>query len=238
MKKIVLLTIMLTLITATFVGAQNFGEIRGKVYESGSSVTIPGAGISVLVGSSLLSTATDVNGNFVLKPLPAGVYTIRVSFTGKVSNIIEDVVVNPGKITKIDNQYLAEATIDLSDTIATITAFRDPLVKIDPIITIRPDVISDLAGKNKIENIIKIMSSDIYVTENDEIYFRGSRNTDFAYIVDGVKQMDGKAKVPSGSIGSISVYTGGVPAQYGDFTGGCVVIETMGYFDWVNMNRK
>jgi hypothetical protein len=38
---------------------------------------------------------------------------------------------------------------------------------------------------------------------------------------------------PSMAIGSIMVYTGGVPSKYGDYSGGVVVVETMSYFDWV-----
>ena len=37
--------------------------------------------------------------------------------------------------------------------------------------------------------------------------------------------------VPNEAINSFSVYTGGVPAKYGDVTGGIVAIETKSYFD-------
>lgn len=30
---------------------------------------------------------------------------------------------------------------------------------------------------------------------------------------------------------NIKVYTGGIPARYGDVTGGVVAVETKGYFD-------
>jgi len=38
-------------------------------------------------------------------------------------------------------------------------------------------------------------------------------------------------------IGNMTVYTGGVPAKYGDFTGGVVVIESKSYSDYVIEKR-
>ncbi len=59
--------------------------------------------------------------------------------------------------------------------------------------------------------------------------------------IDGVKQDDNLRGVPGSSIGSLTVYVGGVPAKYGDVTGGVVVIETKSYFDlynqWKNTQR-
>ena len=47
-------------------------------------------------------------------------------------------------------------------------------------------------------------------------------------------QHGGDANIPGLAIGSVKVYTGGVPARYGDFTGGCIVIETQSYFNWLS----
>ena len=53
---------------------------------------------------------------------------------------------------------------------------------------------------------------------------------DYCYYVDGVKLRSTLANLPARSYGSIQVYTGGIPAKYGDTTGGVVAIETQGYF--------
>jgi outer membrane receptor protein involved in Fe transport len=37
--------------------------------------------------------------------------------------------------------------------------------------------------------------------------------------------------VPGSSIGGVTVYTGGIPAKYGDTTGGVIILETKSYFD-------
>ena len=57
------------------------------------------------------------------------------------------------------------------------------------------------------------------------------RNSGVVYYVDGVKQRDSDYKIPSTAVASIMVYMGDVPAKYGDFDGGVVVVETKSYFD-------
>jgi hypothetical protein len=46
--------------------------------------------------------------------------------------------------------------------------------------------------------------------------------------VDNVKII-GELNVPAGAIAEIIVYSGGIPARYGDVTGGVVVITTKSY---------
>jgi len=70
------------------------------------------------------------------------------------------------------------------------------------------------------------------------LYFRGERSQAVLYIVDGVKTMDGRLGIPGSAIGHLTVYSGGVPAKYGDFTGGVVVIETQSYFDIVSQRNR
>jgi outer membrane receptor protein involved in Fe transport len=80
--------------------------------------------------------------------------------------------------------------------------------------------------------LIASSSPDIYKAPNsDELYFRGSRSDAMAYFVDGVKVPGRLSGVPPASIASITMYTGGLPARYGDVTGGVVAIETKSYFD-------
>ena len=59
-------------------------------------------------------------------------------------------------------------------------------------------------------------------------------------MLDGVKIRENVPNVPSSGISSMSVYTGGLPAKYGDTTGGVVVIETKSYLEhyYEKLNRK
>jgi len=78
MKYILLtfLTIFLTLSNAT---AQSTAEISGTVFSS-TGETLPGANI-ILEGTNL-GAATNANGEFVLKNVPVGRFTLQVSYVG------------------------------------------------------------------------------------------------------------------------------------------------------------
>jgi outer membrane receptor for ferrienterochelin and colicin len=58
--------------------------------------------------------------------------------------------------------------------------------------------------------------------------FRGARNDANYVFIDGIKVRAGSNSLPQSSIEQISVMTGGIPAQYGDVTGGVISITTRG----------
>jgi hypothetical protein len=84
------------------------------------------------------------------------------------------------------------------------------------------------------KKLMQTLTSDIVVSENGkDAYVRGGRADATVYFVDGVK-MSNIGNVPGVAIGSMTVYTGGVPAKYGDTTSGVVILETKSYFDMYN----
>jgi outer membrane receptor protein involved in Fe transport len=84
--------------------------------------------------------------------------------------------------------------------------------------------------KDPVSMIAKFTPGVTKAANGDGLYFRGSRTDAMCYYVDGVK-MQTMTGVPPDAINSITVYTGGLPAKYGDVTGGVVAIETKSYFD-------
>jgi hypothetical protein len=211
--------------------AQGTGEIRGRLFDGDTKQTLPGAHVIVKNSNTNIAVQSDLDGYYRIKPLTSGKYDLTISYMGYKSVKITDVVVNPEKITFLKDLQLTMEGIMIGGKIAEIIAYRDTIINPEPVTILRANVIKTIAGHSKLENLISNMTSEVYVNDQDEIYFRGSRNDNFVYIVDGVKSPDGQAHIPSGAIGSMAVYTGGVPAKYGDFTGGCIVIETKSFFD-------
>jgi hypothetical protein len=74
------------------------------------------------------------------------------------------------------------------------------------------------------------MSSEVKLSEDGELMFRGARKGDMIYVLDGIKSNE-VFNAPSCSIARMMVYTGGLPAKYGDILGGAVILETKSYFD-------
>jgi len=227
-RRICFIALLLGMSSMAF--SQGMGEIRGQIFNASDKTTLPGAGIYIKTGTSFVSCASDKDGNFVLKPLPPGVYTVEVSFTGYQNKVFEGVYVFNDKITPLGNVELTQG-IDLPEVVIT---WKPPLIGIENNFVMPVKEYRNMADKTDLTKVVSNMTSDVMRTDDGALYFRGSRENDFVYIVDGMKMQGDRINIPSVSIGSIQVYTGGVPARYGDFMGGCVVIETQSYFDWLN----
>ena len=227
MKKIVIQIMLLCFSTFTF--AQNSGEIKGKVFDSKTKEALTGATVYVEYMGTKIANFVDKNGQFTLKPLNPGTYNLTITFTGYDTATFADITVYADKITFIDNSYLDFGVLEKKEVVISAKKIIDPenTSKID----IGHAQIADMPDKENVSSIIRCFFTDVKVSDNgEELYFRGSRNGDAVYYVDGVKLMDNKLHVSGNSINSITVYTGGVPAKYGDFTGGVVIIETQSYF--------
>ena len=85
-------------------------------------------------------------------------------------------------------------------------------------------------------NLLKVLGEGAFkINEGtQEIYFRGSRSNGIATYLDGLKINGSIPSVPAVSIKSYAVYTGGLPAKYGDTMGGVIEIETKSFFDLYN----
>jgi hypothetical protein len=216
--------------------AQGTGEIRGRLIDSITDEAIPGATVTYTVSGALRGTVTDMDGYFKIKPLNPGFYDLNFSYVSYKQRKIEGVHVSSDKITDMRDVQLANGSIK----VVIITAYPEPLVDFeDP--TAVPLGFADIERsvfKNDAKGLITTMSSDIKTSpDGKKLYFRGERSEAVMYIVDGVKTRDGQLGIPGHAIGHLTVYTGGVPAKYGDFTGGVVVIETRSYQDVVNSRR-
>jgi Ca-activated chloride channel family protein len=63
-----------------------------------------------------------------------------------------------------------------------------------------------------------------------DMYIRGARSDANAFYIDGIRVTDFYG-IPKTSINSVQVITGGVPACYGDLTGGVIAVETNAFGD-------
>ena len=61
-------------------GAKGTGSISGKVMDAETGEALPGA--TVLLKGTSLGAATDLNGRYIIQGVPAGSYTIRVTYVG------------------------------------------------------------------------------------------------------------------------------------------------------------
>ncbi|HIP35808.1 MAG TPA: hypothetical protein EYG85_03040 [Crocinitomix sp.] len=232
MKKL-LLGIVLGFVS-TLNAQVGLGTIKGKVYNADSTSLVLFKKVSIEVDGNFVGTQTDIDGVYEFKNIKPGVYTIKIQ---RDTNFItfSGVEVNPDQITMM-NLYLPP----LTSKVVTIIVDR-PKIDINPVQLISRE---ELEGNINIRNPMAIIStkmSDVKLTQDNQVIIRGSRAGDVVYFVDGVK-MTSMQSVPGVAIRGISVYTGGIPAKYGDTTGGVIVLETVSYFDlyyqWKANNNK
>lgn len=83
-----------------FSQASLYGSLTGVVIDQNSKETVIGANIVVL--GTELGTATDFDGFFTINSIPAGKYTVQISYIGYENMIISDVEIKPGEKFKLD----------------------------------------------------------------------------------------------------------------------------------------
>lgn len=91
-----ILTLALLLISWS-VKAQLTQTIRGMVVDHVTQTSLPGASVVLVNSQPLIGATTDVDGNFRLRKIPVGTYSLRISFIGYKDITIPNIVVNSGK---------------------------------------------------------------------------------------------------------------------------------------------
>ncbi len=208
------------------------GTIKGKVLDP-TGLPVIGANVFTYVGGSMRGASTDLDGRFTIKPLPAGTYNLTITSIGFDTLFVKGIKVKGDGLVILEDKQMEYRSLGGY----TVIDFTIPLIdKVEPsAIDVLPETFTKSATKTSLSAMISAQSSDIFQAEEGEpMYFRGARAGSVVYLIDGVKSFGANDGFPSASIGSMRIYTGGVPAQYGDLLGGIVVIETKSYLDMYN----
>ncbi|NEN21949.1 TonB-dependent receptor plug domain-containing protein [Cryomorpha ignava] len=224
-----ILTTLIFLLGIFAVKAQNYGEIHGRILDHATGEPILFATVSTEYGGKLIGTTTDDEGRFKLKPLQPGTYAVQVSYLGYNPRNIENIEVTSGKI-----YFLGSVNISTNNELVEFEVVGHKLIDVDEPNTLVIKA-AELKHNAMIKSPAKLIGSitpELKTDENGQFIVRGSRAGTSATYVDGMRLTGGLGNFPGSSIKSISVYTGGIPAKYGDITGGVVVIETKSYFDY------
>ena len=209
---------------AGMASAQTGGTIIGKVYNEDSTEVQPFSIIRMEVAGETLSTKADLNGKYTFFAVNPGKYNLTVE-TAYGKTVINGV--------HVQSDYITQANIYLNGGITgdlVIVEWTPPKIDINTRMTMSLEELEHNPNIQSPIDMITNKSSEITKTADNELIIRGSRPGDVIYYVDGVKQTSMQS-IPGVAIGGMTVYTGGVPAQYGDTTGGVVILETKSYFD-------
>ncbi|MBK9543451.1 MAG: carboxypeptidase-like regulatory domain-containing protein [Bacteroidetes bacterium] len=220
----------LPLIAMLFIGIGAFaqsGEIRGKVTEKGGKEGVPFASVAALLnGTQIQAAVTDFDGNFSIKPLNPGKYDVKATCVGYNAQAIQGVLVTIDKIS-FANLELGKG-VDLGPV--EIVDYEIPLIDKGSPATQKTVSYEEIQAAPT-RDVASIASQSAGVFQKDDgssnLNIRGSRSDATSYYVDGMKVRGGLG-LPQKGTEQITVITGGVPAQYGDATGGIISVTTRG----------
>lgn len=232
--------IMLALVIASAAGsvAQNYGEIKGKVIDAETGEPVEFANVWVEQGSTPIGDMTDEKGVFRIKPLSPGSYDLHIKDLRYEEVVHQGVRVKSDEITVLPDFSMS---VSLLPTIVVTTWVDDLITPDNPtkMSISAPDLIQRADVKNTSSMIQSLVPGVSSSEDGQQLYFRGARPHNIATFIDGVKIGGGEIpRVPSNAINNLTVYTGGIPASYGDVTGGVIIIETKGYMDFYRESKR
>lgn len=207
------------------------GALKGTITDDESGTGVPFANIALKQKGSLVSgTATDFDGNFELKPLPPGDYVVEITSLGYSPVQITGVRITSEKTTFLDKK--SSRMKSSSVTMEEFVVVENRVALVDPdggatMTTVTAGDIGRMAARSPAELAATVGGTYSKDDGSGTINVRGQRGDANYYYIDGIK-VRGSSAIPQGSIEQISVITGGIPAQYGDVTGGVISITTKG----------
>ena len=101
--------------------------VRGKVYDSESQTTLPGANIVILGTTPLLGGISDIDGVFKVPNVPIGRYNIQIGFIGYDIITIPEVLITTGKEVVL-NVQLKQSVSQLKEVTVNAYSKKDNTV--------------------------------------------------------------------------------------------------------------
>lgn len=220
-------------LTVTYGYAQTgLGTIRGTVKDGDSKQPIPFCKVVLIQNGNIKAGAnTDFDGKFQINAVAAGEYDVEVrnETEGYQPTALTGVIVSSEKITFLDDLTISKPKNIQDIEEVVVVAYKVPLIDKDggaSGATVTREDISRLPVRSAagVAQTVGGVNSD---EGSGEISVRGSRSDGTYFYIDGIK-VRGSSNLPKSAIEEVSVITGGLPANYGDATGGIIAVTTRG----------
>lgn len=230
--------IFTSLVFSSAIVAQSTGSISGKVTDKSTNEVLIGANVMVL--GTTTGASTDIDGNYVIKGLDAGSYTIKVSYISYQNLVIENVKVNSGKTTTL-NLSLQSSSTELDEVVITAEALKNTEANILKIQKNSANIVdglsSELIKKNNSNDgtdVLKRMTG-ITISEGKYAFVRGVGDRYNNTLLNGASlpSTDPEKKsfsydiFPASLIENVITSKTFTPDKPADFSGGLVQIKTI-----------
>ena len=226
-RKFFLLSVSLFVFCFVSYAQPQGGSIKGKVFDE-LKEGFPFVNVALFQNGNIRGGATtDFDGVFKISNISSGSYTLEIKFVGYQTYRLEGLIVKGGKLLPLSPIFLKEATELLKEV--EIVSYKVPLIDKDGGAsggTVTREDLARMPGRSagSIASTVGGVQSD---ANGNITSVRGSRDDATFYYIDGIK-VRGSTNLPKSAIEEVSVMTGGVPANFGDATGGIISITTRG----------
>jgi len=226
MLRNLLLTIGLIIAANLLVFSQQ-GTLKGTIKDKDTKEPLAFANIVIELGGATKGGAqSDFDGNFTIKPIPPGTYDLRATYVGYNTVLIKGVIINSDAIRFMDVEM--ESTAEQLPEIV-VSDYKIPLINPDETVSggsVTAEEIQKMP--NRSANAVATTVGGVFSEDGERGNVRGAREDQTVMYIDGVKVIGGSSALPQSAIEQVSVYLGGLPAQYGDARGGIINVTTRG----------
>jgi len=210
--------------------SQDFGQVVGRVIDANTGE--PLVGVNILIQNTFMGTSTDNNGQFVLSDLKPEKYTLVISMIGYRKESIEAIIMEPGKIVKLDIQLKQDVLVtpqvvvtasrkkqDIMESPLSIAVLGPQLIQEKGAITLE-EILPYEAGVTSVKGQLNIRGATGYTLG------AGSRSL---VLIDGVPLLGSAAGniswtvIPASEIAQIEIVKSGGSALYGSSAMGGVM---------------
>lgn len=223
-------SIALFLIFYCFLSSEidSHGVLKGKLLSGKDQLPLIGA--NILIKGTNLGTTTDENGEFIIKNISQGYYSVSASYIGYKKEIIADIWVRP-KAYDYLNIILEPTLINLEGVSVQESYFKKSILNEYQSTSFRNDEIRRAPGSGQeISRILNSLPSVASVGENrQDMMVRGGGPTENGFIIDNIpipsishfNQPDGRSNGPVGLINTemvenLEFYSNGFSAKFGN----------------------
>ena len=232
LRKLQLLFLSVSLTAFYGFSQVGLGTVKGTVTDGESKSPLSFCKVMLIQGGSIKGGATtDAKGQFQINSVAAGTYDVEVRNDAEGYQPFRQtgVIVSTDNITFLDDLTITKAKEAKEMQEVKIVAYKVPLIDKDGGASGATVTREDIA-RLPVRSAAGVASTVGGVNSNEgsgEISVRGSRSDATYFFIDGIK-VRGSSNLPKSAIEEVSVITGGVPANYGDVTGGIISVTTRG----------
>src|ERR1700683_595212 len=207
----------------------NSGELRLKVTDPSSLGVKTTVQITSAANQYRNTLATSDQGTLDVHRLPYGIYRLEIAQPGFAA-VSVSVEIRPSLPTKYAT-HLKRPTVNQSVTVSAANTLIDP-DQAGAVSQIGSDVIQDRLRSGPGRSLQGLVNSQPgWLYEGNAVLHPRGSEYQTQFVVDGIPLTDNRSpsfgpEIEADDIQSMSIYTGGIPAEYGRKLGGVVELNT------------